>query len=56
MPGPVPPSAPSGGWRGTGQGKLAALAAAALRMLRLAGSRCCLGRADAAWQQTVDRE
>jgi hypothetical protein len=32
---------------------LAGLAAAAVRQLRLVGSRCCVGRADAAWRRTL---
>jgi hypothetical protein len=32
------------------------LAAAAIRQLRLVGSRCCAGRADDAWRRTLARE
>ena len=48
-PGPGPPPSPE-------RGTLAGLAAAAARMLRLVGSRCCVGQADAAWRRTVNRE
>jgi hypothetical protein len=46
---PGPPPSPE-------RGTLAGLAVAAVRMLRLVGSRCCVARADAAWRRTVNRE
>jgi hypothetical protein len=45
-------ASPAGAERRT----LAVLATAAIRQLRVAGSRCCAGRADDAWRRTLARE
>ncbi|HLQ57765.1 MAG TPA: hypothetical protein VK162_26275 [Streptosporangiaceae bacterium] len=53
-PGPI--TGPGTQPRGTQpRSTLAGLAAAAVRLLRLVGSRCCVGQADAAWRRTVLR-
>jgi len=35
------------------RGALAALATVVIGQLRLVGSRCCVGQADAAWRRTI---
>ena len=35
------------------RGALAALATTVIGQLRLVGSRCCVGQADAAWRRTI---
>jgi hypothetical protein len=39
----------------TEPGTLAGLVTKVVRLLRLAGSRCCVGQADAAWRRTAER-
>ena len=41
---------------GAERSTLAVLATAAIRQLRVVGSRCCAGRADDAWRRTLARE
>jgi len=50
------PRAGAGPASRAGPGVLRRLAAAAGRQLELIGSQCCVGRADAAWRRTRDRE
>jgi hypothetical protein len=49
---PGGPASPAGAERRT----VAGLVTAAIRQLRVVGSRCCAGRADDAWRRTLARE
>ncbi|HXP19559.1 MAG TPA: hypothetical protein VN840_07920 [Streptosporangiaceae bacterium] len=55
---PVPPPSVAGGRSSGGLvgRRVTALIGQAVSLLRLAGSQCCVGRTQAAWARTRDRD